>query len=175
MLGLDISERMLERARRETADPAIEYQFADLDQLELPEKSFDLAYSSLSFHYVEDFARLIRAIHTAVVPGGWLVFTIEHPIYTAAMNPHWIQDEEGPPAWPVNRYAVEGERRGLWLGARVRKYHRTIGTTLNTLLDAGFTVRRIEEFAPTPAQIAEDPALAEEAERPMFMTVAADR
>jgi hypothetical protein len=81
----------------------------------------------------------MRAVHAGVVPGGSLVFTIEHPIFMAAAHPRWMHDEDGRPAWPVNRYALEGERRGLWLGARVRKYHRTMATTLNTLLDAGFT------------------------------------
>ncbi|MGO4837028.1 class I SAM-dependent methyltransferase, partial [Rhizobiaceae sp. 2RAB30] len=50
VLGLDLSENMIARARAETADPEILYRIADLDRLELPMGSFDFAYSSLAFH-----------------------------------------------------------------------------------------------------------------------------
>ncbi|KYK44756.1 hypothetical protein A1D31_36010 [Bradyrhizobium liaoningense] len=52
-------------------------------------------------------------------------------------------------------------------------YHRTLGTTLNTLISAGFQIRRIEEFAPTREQIQQMPQLAEEFERPMMLIVSA--
>src|SRR5437588_10554987 len=53
IVGMDVSEKMLARARAETADPAITYTLADLDQIELPKRAFDLVYSSLAFHYLE--------------------------------------------------------------------------------------------------------------------------
>jgi hypothetical protein len=57
----------------------------------------------------------------------------------------------------------------------VLKHHRTLATTLNTLIGTGFELRRLEEFAPTPEQIAEIPELAEELERPMMMLVSAHK
>jgi SAM-dependent methyltransferase len=171
VLGLDLSENMVARARADTVDPAIEYRIADLETLELPEAAFDLVYSALAFHYVADFQRLVRVIHKALVAGGGLVFTIEHPIFMAAAHPHWINDENGHRSWPVNGYSVEGERRTDWFAKGVVKYHRTLGTTLNSLIDAGFELRRVEEFAPTRDQIEQSPALAEELERPMMLLV----
>src|SRR5690348_3808833 len=47
VLGVDVSENMLARARTDTVDPAIEYMRADLEQLTLDPGSIDLAYSSL--------------------------------------------------------------------------------------------------------------------------------
>lgn len=173
VLGLDLSQNMIERARADTSDPAVTYRIADLDTLDLPEASFDLAYSSLTFHYIQDFARLARVIRKALAPGGDLVFSMEHPIFMAAAHPHWISDEDGRMTWPVNRYSVEGERRTDWFAKGVLKYHRTLGTTLNTLIEAGLQVRRVEEFAPTPEQIQEMPQLAEELERPMMLIVSA--
>jgi len=176
ILGLDLSENMIARAKADTPnDPAIEYRIADLESLQLPQASFDLAYSSLAFHYVKDFGRLVRAVHHSLVPGAHFVFTIEHPIYMAATHPHWLTDEDGRKTWPVNRYSIEGERRTDWLARDVLKYHRTVGTTLNTLIDAGFAIRRVEEFAPTREQIEENPGLAEEIERPMILMVSAQR
>lgn len=175
VLGLDLSQKMIARARADTADPAIEYRIADLETLALPEAAFDLAYSALAFHYVADFAQLIRTVHRALVPGGRLVFTIEHPIYMAAAHPRWWTDEDGRKTWPINRYAVEGERRTDWFAKGVLKHHRRIGTTLNTLIEAGFAIGHVEEFAPTPEQISENPDLAEELERPMMLLVSAVR
>jgi len=53
----------------------------------------------------------------------------------------------------------------------VLKYHRTLGTTLDTLIDAGFVLRLVEEFAPT--QLEQSPELAEEIERPMMLLISA--
>ncbi|MCB9963295.1 MAG: class I SAM-dependent methyltransferase [Hyphomonas sp.] len=175
VLGLDLSQNMIERARADTTDSAIAYRIADLDTLELQEASFDLVYSALTFHYVADFERLIRMIHAALAPGGDLVFTIEHPIFMAAAHPQWIDDEDGRKTWPVNGYSMEGERRTDWFAKGVLKQHRTLATTINTLIDAGFTLRRIKEFAPTPDQIAAMPELAEELERPMMLLVSAHK
>lgn len=175
VLALDLSERMLTRAKANTPDRSIEYRIADLATLELAEASFDFAYSALTFHYIEDFERLMRTVHRSLVPCAHFVFTIEHPIYMAAAHPRWWSDADGRKTWPVNRYAIEGERRTNWFATGVLKYHRTIGTTLNTLIRTGFTIRHVEEFAPTTDQIAKNPKLAEEVERPMMLLVSAQR
>ena len=173
VVGFDLSRNMIARARADTSDPGIDYRIADLEALDLPEAAFDLVYSALAFHYVADFGRLMRMIHKALVSGGGLVFTIEHPIFMAAAHPHWGLDEDGRKTWPVNGYSAEGERRTDWFAKGVLKHHRTLATTLNTLIGAGFALRRVEEFAPTPQQIARMPELAEEMERPMLLLVAA--
>lgn len=54
--------------------------------LEVQRSSFDVAYSSLTFHYVRDFGRLIRMIYRALVPRGSIVFMIEHPIFMVAIR-----------------------------------------------------------------------------------------
>src|SRR5690606_19549144 len=87
VLGLDVSENMLARARAATSDTAITYVRADLERLDLREASFDLAYSSLALHYIEDLAGLLSTVHRALVPGAHLIFSIEHPIYMAPTHP----------------------------------------------------------------------------------------
>ncbi|MGK6313846.1 class I SAM-dependent methyltransferase [Neorhizobium sp. DT-125] len=175
VLGLDLSENMIARAKAENAHPAITYDIADLERVELQQAAFDLAYSSLAFHYLEDFGRLVRRVHTALIPGGKFVFTIEHPIYMASANPGWRTDEAGRRFWPVDGYSVEGRRTTDWLAKGVVKYHRTVGTTLNTLIDNGFLIRRVVEWCPSREQIAAEPALAEEMDRPMILMVSTER
>lgn len=175
VLGLDLSENMLARARSTTSDPAVTYQQADLEQLILPASGFDLAYSSLAFHYVKDVERLFTMLHASLVPGGHMVFSTEHPIYMAPAKPGWQIDQNGRKTWPVNQYAVEGPRMTDWLAKGVVKHHRTIGTTLNALIRSGFTIAHVQEFCPTKQQIAAKPELADEQERPTFLLVAAHR
>jgi SAM-dependent methyltransferase len=171
--GVDLSENMLARARAETADPRIRYLRADLESHELPHETFDVAFSSLALHYVEDFGRIVGEVFQALAYGGHFVFSIEHPIYMASMKPGWMATEDGGRTWPVDHYAVEGPRVTDWLAKGVKKQHRTLGTTLNTLIDVGFTIRRVEEWSPTPEQVAAQPSLADELERPMMVLVAA--
>jgi hypothetical protein len=76
-------------------------------------------------------------------------------------------------SWPVDDYLVEGPRTTNWLVEGVVKQHRTLGTTLNTLIDVGFTIAHVEEWGPTDEQIAALPELAEERERPTFLLIAA--
>lgn len=175
VLGLDLSEKMIARARADTQDEAIEYRIADLEHFILPEAAFDLAYSSLAFHYVEDFGRLAEIVYRALVPGAHFIFTIEHPIFMAPTRPGWVADAEGRRVWPVDRYSVEGPRVTDWLAKGVVKQHRTIGTTLNTLIISGFAIRHVEEWAPTAGQVAATPELAEEMDRPMLLIVSAQR
>jgi SAM-dependent methyltransferase len=175
VLGLELSENMLARARADSRDPRIEYRMADLERLELAPGAFDFAYSSLTFHYIEDFDRLVRMLWRALVPAAHLIFTIEHPIYMAPTHPGWSVDGEGRMTWPLNRYLVEGPRTTDWLAKGVQKQHRTIGTTLNALIGAGFTIRHVREWSPTQDQVAADPELAKELERPMLLLVAAQR
>src|SRR5580700_11438611 len=47
VVGIDVSEKMLARARADTRDGAITYERADLESVELPPEAFDLVYSSL--------------------------------------------------------------------------------------------------------------------------------
>jgi SAM-dependent methyltransferase len=175
VLGIDVSRRMLARARDTTADAGISYVRGDLERVDLPEAQFDLVYSSLALHYIEHLADLFAQVHHSLVPGGRLVFSVEHPVFTAPTHPGWSLDREGRRAWPVDSYLCEGPRRTDWLTKGVIKQHRTFGTYLNLLLKQGFTPTHVEDWGPTDDQIAAQPSLAEERQRPMFLIVAARR
>lgn len=182
--GLDVSERMLARARTDTADPAVTYRRADLETVDLDTMDrgdgaapgpFDLIYSSLAFHYLENLDRLIGQVATVLDPAGWLVFSVEHPICTAPGNPGWITDAEGRKVWPVERYLDEGPRSTNWLAEGVIKQHRSIATYLNLLLDRGLMLEHLEEWSPSEAQIAAEPSWADERQRPFFLLIACRR
>lgn len=175
ILGIDVSEKMLARARAEPGQDGIIYRKGDLETLILPEAAFDLAYSSLAFHYVEDLARLFASVHRALAPAGRFVFSIEHPIYMAPRRPQWQVDAEGHKTWPLDHYLIEGPRSTDWLAPGVVKQHRLMGTTLTLLIRSGFVIAHVEEWRPSDQQIAERPEFTEELERPMFLLIAAGR
>jgi SAM-dependent methyltransferase len=175
VVGIDISENMLARARAETSDGSITYLRADMETIDLPEASFDLVYSSLAFHYVEDFSGLVTKMHRMLKPEGQLIFSIEHPVFMAADHPEWMVDAKGRRVWPVNRYFAEGLRQTDWLTKDVIKQHRTIGTTLNAVIGQGFRLTHIGEWQPTEEQLAAQPEMGQDRERPIFLLVAARR
>ena len=168
VLGLDVSGNMLARARVANADPAIAYRQADLEQLDLAAASFDLAYSSLTLHYIEGLAGLLTGVHRALASGGYFVFSIEHPVFTAPGDPKWVGN-----TWPLDRYLDEGPRTTAWLASNVIKQHRTTATYLNALISAGFSILKIEEWGPSDAQIAAHPKWINERQRPAFLLVSA--
>jgi hypothetical protein len=121
---------------------------------------------------VSDLPRLLATVHRALRSGGSLVLTLEHPIYTAPTSVDFIQ-VDGRRVWPLDHYGEEGARRRDWLAPGVRKQHRSFGTWINCLIDAGFTVQRVIDWRPSTEQIAAQPDLADELDRPMFLIIAA--
>jgi SAM-dependent methyltransferase len=152
----------------------VTYRIAEIEHLELPPASFDLVYSSLVLHYIEDFVAAAAAIRTLLADGGRLVLSVEHPVFTAPSDPQWRADPDGSKLWPLNGYLSEGRRVTDWITSGVVKYHRTVASYVNTLVDQGFRIRRLEEWAPSPKQIAEHPEWADEMHRPPFLLLSAD-
>ena len=175
VLGIDVSEKMLARARADTSDKAITYRCADMESLALPSDAFHLVYSSLALHYVENLSRLMAEVYGSLVRGGSLVFSAEHPIYTAPAEPKWSLDAKGHKIWPVDHYLDEGPRSTDWLAPGVIKQHRTLATYINLLLQSGFAIAHLEEWGPSEAQIRAQPSLAAERHRPPFLIVAAKK
>jgi ubiquinone/menaquinone biosynthesis C-methylase UbiE len=175
VVGIDISEKMLARARATTDDRLITYVRADMENLALSARSLDLVYSSLALHYVKDLSRLFSQVYRALVPGGSLVFSVEHPIFSSTIWSRWLPGPAGRKLWPIERYLDEGPRSTDWLAEGVIKQHRTMATYLNLLIRIGFSISHVEEWGPTAEQVAVEPAWAEERHRPPFLLVSARR
>ncbi len=175
--GFDVSERMLEKARS-LGDTGITYIHMSAEDSAFDPESFDLVTSSFLVHYVEDIGALFRKIHSWLAPGGKYIFSTEHPVATSSQGRFesgWLKDEDGEKvAWKVAGYQAEGERISRWFIDGVLRYHRTMATLINTLIDSGFQIRRILE--PHAAEEAERarPELLEERERPGFLFVSAE-
>lgn len=174
VVGVDISEKMIARARESTDDPAIEYQRYAIEDIDFPAREFDVVLSSLAFHYVERFDTVCQKVHHCLVTGGVFVFSVEHPIFTALAAQDWYYGQHGERLhWPVDHYQDEGLRLARFLDHDVLKYHRTVATYVNALLDAGFMITGLSEPQPSQEMLHRDPELQDETRRPMFLLIAA--
>lgn len=174
VVGVDLSEKMIARARESTDDPAIEYRQMAIENIDFPAEKFDVVLSSLALHYVERFDSVCQKVHHCLVAKGAFVLSIEHPIFTARAAQDWYYGEHGERLhWPVDHYQEEGPRQARFLGHDVLKYHRTAATLVNALIDAGFTVTRLREPQPPQEMLDRDPAMRDETRRPLFLLIAA--
>lgn len=170
VVGIDLSEKMLARVREMTNDPRVEYRQLAIEHIGYLSEEFDVIISSLALHYVERFDLVCRNVFHSVAPNGTLVFSVEHPMFTAVEAQDWHYGPNGERLhWPVDDYLREGVRHTAWLAEDVVKYHRTISTYTNELIDAGFSIARIVEPAPPAEMLAERPDYQDELRRPMFL------
>ncbi|RGU94459.1 class I SAM-dependent methyltransferase [Clostridium sp. AF15-17LB] len=175
VIGTDISTKMLERAIERNSHEKIEYRRCAMEDIDFPECSFDVVISSLALHYVEDLKPLVTKISRMTAPGGFFIFSAEHPVFTAHGTQDWYYDEQGEILhFPVDNYFYEGKRDAVFLGEPVTKYHRTLTTYLNTLLENGFEVRNVTEPQP-PEDMMEIPGMPDEMRRPMMLIVKAEK
>lgn len=175
VLGTDISEKMLDTARKKNSDKRIEYQRIAMEELELPDQSFDVVLSSLAFHYIQDFEGLVSNISRWLTDSGKFIFSVEHPVFTSYGTQDWYYDENGNILhFPVDNYYYEGKRDAVFLGETVTKYHRTLTSYLNTLLQNGLELKNIIEPKP-PQEMLEIPGMTDEMRRPMMLIVSASK
>lgn len=176
VLGIDISERMLSLAESENSLPNIEYRLLDMSRLDELRETFDLVYSSLAFHYVSDFPKLMEDISSILPVGGTLLFSQEHPIVTATMGlqGRFLYNEEGKPwAYAFSDYFKSGLRTSRWFVDGVEDHHRTMGEIITAVARAGFKIDTLSEPCPTPEAIRRLPALEKELIKPAFLIIKA--
>lgn len=176
VIGIDLSEKMLAVARKQNAAPVITYQQGAIEDVAFPAESFDVIMSSLAFHYIADFHQLMDNIAGMLKPGGTLVFSMEHPVFTSrGAGQDWIYDENGEILFfPVDDYFMEGKRETEFLGSPVRKYHHTLTTILGSLLANDFRVSQVVEPQP-PVEMLAEPGMKDELRRPMMLIVRGEK
>ena len=104
-----------------------------------------------------------------------MIFTVEHPIFTAERSQDWVYNTEGEiQHFPVDNYYYEGKRDTVFLGEKVVKYHRTLTTYLNTLLSNGFVINRIVDPKPLENML-DSPGMHDEMRRPMMLIISATK
>jgi len=176
VIGVDLSEKMLEKANEINKLEGIEYQRNAIEELTFRSEQFNLVISSLAFHYIKDFDTLCRNIYNWLQPGGKFLFSIEHPVFTAQGNQDWIYNKDGDKLyWPVDNYFLMGARETTFLGNTVLKYHRTITSYLRSIVQSGFKINACVEPEPSTEMLENFPAMGDELRRPMMLIISAEK
>lgn len=173
VLGIDLSEKMIQEANEKNADPKITYRVCGLDEYDYPTDSYDCVISNLVLHYFADIDSILRKIYSTLKSDGVFLLNIEHPVFTAGVNQDWIYDSDGKPQyWPVDDYFYPGERVTRFLGKTVIKQHHTLTQILMGLIRAGFRLEVVEEAMPSADSI-KIPGMSDEMRRPMMLLIKA--
>lgn len=176
VIGIDLSENMLKQAKAMTKSTIIQYIKQPIEEIDYPDKTFDVVISSLAFHYIETFGKVCEKVNKCLREGGEFIFSVEHPVFTANGPQDWTYDEEGNRMhWPVDHYFYEGARKAQFLGAEMVKYHRTVTTYINDLIGAGFEIMKVVEPQPEPSLLKDNKEMQDELRRPMMLIIHAKK
>lgn len=177
VVGVDISQKMLSVARAESSRPNIEYLNISMTKISALQGNFDLVYSSLAFHYIEDFKTLMRDISALLNRGGTLLFSQEHPICTASKynERYYTFDEEGRKnGLHFSHYLVSGKREDEWFVKGRVFYHRTFSEIINSIVDAGLCIEHISEPIPDENMLRLRPK-SDTQHKPLFLIIKAKK
>lgn len=173
VIGIDISEKMLEIAKQENADSKITYINMPMENIFKLTEKFDIVISSLAFHYVEDFAGVVKNVYNLLNENGAFIFSQENPLCTChSGGQRWTKDENGNKLYlNLSNYGIEGERESTWFVDDVKKYHRTFSSIINTLIETGFKIEKLIEPLPTEDLLKKYPDYKDLFHKPDFLLV----
>ena len=148
VLGIDISEKMLEYARVHSHADNITYRQMAMEDIRELDQKFDLVTSSLVFDYIKDFDELMKDVYGIMKDGAEFVFSMSHPMSTAydGQYPRYTLSESGKRLYAnINNYFVEGRRNITWMVDNYELYHRTFSSIVNSMIKAGFVIEECRE------------------------------
>lgn len=178
VVGVDISNKMLEVAKSESANEKIKYVNMSMTDISKLGETFDFIYSSLAFHYIKDFDEFAKEMYSVLNVNGQLLFSQEHPISTATVDGkgRFKKNIKGKRiSYTFSNYNEPGERKVHWYVDGVIKYHRTFTDVINAIAKAGFVIEEICEPVPEAWAIEKLPTIVKEYIKPNFLIVKAKK
>lgn len=142
VIAVDLSEAMIERARRHgtPAGLPITYLVGDAQTLAaFDDDAFEGATCQLGLMDIPDLDATLAAVARVVEPGGWFAFVIGHPCFLVP-GAGRTETDDGTAAAVISGYF----REHFWRSTnpegvrRAGNYHRRLSTYLSALSQAGF-------------------------------------
>ena len=178
VLGIDISEKMINEANKENNSDKIRYKILSMNKLEEINEKFDLVVSSLAIHYIEDYDSLCKKVYNLLNPGGEFIFSHGHPMDSAVILDNFLKRYviiDNKKYFLLSDYNNEGKRTSMWLVDGVETYHRNMSHLVNGLIDAGFTIERLNESYASEEAIKAKPKLIEQKDHSYYVYIKAKK
>lgn len=176
--GIDLSQNMIDYALEHNKLPNITYNVMALEHIEKITEKFDVIISSLTFHYIEDYNKLLKDIKNLLNDNGILVFSMEHPLTTAMQLPTdgsvtKYMELNNERYYIYKDYNNPGKRIVNWNNEDVVKHHRNFEITINGLIENGFAINKILEPKASEEAIKLVPKYKFQKDKPYFLLIKA--
>lgn len=182
--GLDLSERMIEHARKAEGDHPLHIEYYILDMCDLSvfeDESFDVVVAYLSIIDVEDYERATAEIARVLKPGGQFLFSVVHPCF---YPPGAKWEPRKPGAIPIfdkdklylkvdNYFPARELRFKMWptAPAETINYHRPLSNYAHVCRANSLLIRDIAEPVPTNEVLEKRDDLRAYLRAPYFMII----
>ena len=168
-VGVDASATMVAAARETLTGTCGLVEHAAIESWAYPSDAFELVVSSLTLQYIADLDAVLAGAQQALVAGGRLVISVEHPVITSCAR-GW---QGGPRQdWIVDDYFVVGPRETAWLGGQVIRQHRTVEDYVAALQAAGLNLDRLRESRPERERFTDQAEYERRLRIPLFLFLA---
>jgi SAM-dependent methyltransferase len=143
--GLDLSEDMLRRA----GERGVRVVRADAGELPFDAGTFDAAVSMLTHTDFDDFAAAVREVARVLRPAARFVYVGVHPCFVGPHSKYELATglPELHPEWyrRRGRYTDAPGIQTYGVRAKTGATHLPLGEFMQTFLDAGLRLERVEE------------------------------
>ena len=145
VVGVDASLRSIELAMRSHSRKNVAYIHAEFGQfVRANHGAFGAAFANMTLSTVAGLLRLLRAVHSALAPGGVFVFTVPHPCfwptYWGYSNASWF--EYGMEAAIEASFKIGAEKTSYV----TTHFHRPLQTYIEALRQTSFTLDSLREL-----------------------------
>lgn len=178
VLALDISQNMINEAKEKNSAKNIDYDVLGMEEISTINEKFDIVFSSLAFHYIEDFNKLTNDINNLLNENGMLIFSQEHPTALAPILELGMKNRieiNNNLYYLLNNYNENGKREFLWNECAVVKYHRNFECIINTLIKNNFNILELKESTASKKAIELVEKYKHQKDRPYFLFVKAQK
>lgn len=159
VLGVDSSEMLTQQARLQFPD--LEFQQGNIESWNYPHNHFDIVFSSLTFHYIDNWVDLLTNIKLSLKPGGMCIFSAHHPIKWGARTYRSKEKNQFLMGYTKSKNDSSYEIYGDYLTKRPLKdtlfgntpiihYHRPISQMIQDFTQSGFQIVEMREPQPIP-------------------------
>jgi ubiquinone/menaquinone biosynthesis C-methylase UbiE len=156
VIGIDISEKLIKIATN--SYPKCKFQTMDMEKIHFKDESFDLVFSSLALHYIENWTKVLEKVYKVLKPDSYFIFSCNHPIYNSMKETEnndttkiqqlaRIKNKENNEVKIIGDY-LNRRKMSVTGDLAVTTWHKPIGEISKEINKAGFLIDKILDPKP---------------------------